>query len=233
MAGRIVKNVLLKDVVFDSKVYPRTQMNWQTSYDYANSLKTGAKFPPITLALYRNKLILVDGKHRLDAFKQCKRKTIPAEIYVKWDLKKIFVESIKRNIAHGKVLSPYEKRICIMRLRELKVSNKNISDLIQIPQEKLEHFVGQRLISSTTGDVISFEVVKSGIKHIAGRSYDETETQTISGIQRNLYIRDQLNLFGQLINLFEGDLINLENEKIQEKIYKLSKLINPLVKKVK
>ena len=232
MARRIIRQVKLKEVVFNEKVYPRANVNWQTSFDYANSLKVGAKFPPITLALFKRKLILVDGKHRLDAFKQCKKKTIFAEIFSGWDLKRIFVESIKRNISHGRMLSPFEKRKCIMRLREMKVSNSNISLLIQIPQEKIENFVGQRLISSTTGEDISLEIVKSGIKHIAGKTYDTIETQSIVGVQKEMYIKDQIYLFDQLIGLFEKGLVDLGNNKINEKILKLSKLMNLVMQRV-
>lgn len=228
MERRIVKAVALKDVVFDKTVYPRTGSYWLTSYDYSNSLKSGAKFPPITLALHDGKLILVDGKHRLEAFGSNKKKTIPAEIYTGWNMEKIFVESIKRNIAHGRVLSPYEKRLCIMKLREMKITNKDISKLIQIPYEKLGNFVGQRLISSTTGKEFDLEIIKSGIKHIAGGSYDEIETQTISGIQKNLSIGNQISLFNQLIYLLNGGLVDLNDKKIQESINKLFKLIKPL-----
>jgi len=228
MEGRI-KDVLLSDVVFDEKIYPRTHPYWQTSYDYANSLRSGAVFPPIVLALHNGKLILVDGKHRTDAFKQCKRKTIPAEVHTDWDENKIFVESIKRNIAHGKVLSPFEKRKCILKLREMKLSNEDISDLIQIPQEKIQHFVGQRLISSTTGDLINFEIVKSGMKHLAGKGFSDIEIQNISEIQRDISTGNQVTLLKQLVNLLENDMINLDHKVIQQNINKLSELIEPLV----
>ena len=232
MERRITKDVALNKVVFDKELYPRTSSYWLTSYDYSNSLKSGAKFPRITLALYNEKLILVDGKHRLEAFKTNKRKTIPTEIYMGWDRKKIFVESIKRNIAHGRVLSPYEKRLCIMKLREMRVTSKDISKLIQIPQEKIEHFVGQRLISSTTGEELNLETVssdiKSSIKHLAGSSYDEHESNIISGIQKNLSIGNQVSLFNQLVYLLEGGLVDLQDKKIQQSINKLFKLIKPL-----
>lgn len=233
MARRIVKKIKLTDVVFDEEVYPRSMVNWQTAYDYANSLKTGAKFPPITLALFKGKLILVDGKHRLDAFKQCKKKVIPAEVYMGWDKKRIFIESIQRNIAHGRVLSPYEKRKCILKLREMRISSKNISSLIQVPQDKIENFVGQRLISSTTGDMIDLEIVKSGIKHIAGRTYDVVETKSIIGVQKEMYIRDQIHLFDQLISLFEQGLVDLDDNKIKEKVLILSKLTKLVTRKAR
>lgn len=232
MGRRIIKNVALSDVVFDKELYPRTQAYWLTSFDYSNSIKAGAKFPPITLALNNGKLILVDGKHRLDAFKLCKKKIIPSEIFTGWDRKKIFVESIKRNIAHGRILSPYEKRLCILKLRVMNITNKDVSKIIQIPQEKIENFIGQRLISSTTGEEFELEIVKSGIKHLAGKSYNVIETQRISGVQKNLSIGNQLDLFNQLIYLLEGGLVDLEDNKIQQSINKLLKLIRPLKKKV-
>lgn len=233
MARRIIKEVNLKDVKFDESVYPRTSFDWRTAYDYANSLKAGAKFPPITLALFNRQLILVDGKHRLEAYKQCKQKTIKAEVFTGWDKKKIFVEAVQRNIAHGRILSPFEKRKIILKLREMKLSQKDISVLVQIPQEKIEEFVGQRLINSLTGDDETFEVVKSEIKHTAGRSYEPEEFNTVLKSQKSMRQVSQLSLLNEVIVLFEKKLIDLTDKEIVKRVLKLWKLLVLAKKEVK
>ena len=56
-----MKKIEVGKVKFDESIYPRIQPNWQTTYDYAQSMKTGAKFPPIGVALHRGQFVLIDG----------------------------------------------------------------------------------------------------------------------------------------------------------------------------
>ena len=110
--GRAIKQkVLIEEIFFDEDLYPRTQCNWQTSYDYSQSMKTGSKFPDIVLAVFNNRKYLVDGKHRIEACKLLKIKSIKAIIYTGWNKKKIFEEAIKYNITHGRDVSHYENLI--------------------------------------------------------------------------------------------------------------------------
>ncbi len=221
MARKINCSVPLKEIHLNEEVYPRVGYNWQTGYDYSQSMKTGAKFPPITLAVYNGKKIIVDGKHRYEAHKICKKKVIKAEVYVGWTLKKIFEEAIKRNIAHGRVLSPYEKRSIALKLRAMKFKDNEISQLIQVPGDKLQSFVGQRLINTMNGEVI----VKSEIKHLAGRNFNEEDFATISGNQASMYANSQVDLLDEIINLLQGGLLDKEDSEIQSRLKKLKTLL--------
>jgi ParB-like chromosome segregation protein Spo0J len=226
MAARKIKgNVPLTEIHFDEELYPRSTYNWQTSYDYAESMKVGAKFPPIILALYKNKKYLVDGKHRYEAFKLIKKKTIPAIVYTGWNNKKIFEEAVKHNIQHGRVLSPYEKRNIALKLKQWKYPAAKISDLIQVPMDKLERFIGVRLVNTLTGD-LEFEcVVKSGIKHLAGGTLSEEEFHNVQIEQKKLYIHDQIDLLNQLISLLQKGLIDRKNKKILVLLKQIKKLV--------
>ena len=148
MERQIRSKVPIKEIFFDETLYPRASYNWQTAYDYSQSMKIGAKFPPIIIAILNGKKYLVDGKHRTEATKMNKQKEIKAIVYSGWSKKKIFLEAVRTNIAHGKLLGPYDKRRIAVKLREMNVSQDQISEIIQIPQDKLENFVGQRLINT-------------------------------------------------------------------------------------
>ena len=223
--GQGTQQIDVSKVVLDESVYPRSAYSWQTSYGYSQAMLSGAKFPPIVLALSNNKLILVDGKHRLEAYKMLKKSTIEAEIYSGWDKKRIFVEAIKRNVSHGRSLSPFEKRQCILKLREFNISEKEVSQLVSVPQEKIEHFVGQRLISSTTGDDIDYEIVKSSLKHLAGREYAPEETGVIQSVQTQLNGESQVTIFDNLIDMLENGLVNFDSPIILKRIKKLSEIL--------
>ncbi|MCK5293906.1 MAG: hypothetical protein KAJ49_04590, partial [Arcobacteraceae bacterium] len=179
---------------------------------------SGSKFPPITLALYKNKKYLVDGKHRYEAHKLLKKDKITAEIFTGWSKKKIFEEAIKRNVAHGQVLSPYEKRLIILRLRKMKYKNIDICNLVNVPQDKLQNFVGQRLVSSTTGKTIIDTVIKSAFKHRAGGQYSQKEIEEMEEAQGQFSTRSQIFLVKQLVEMFNNNLIDFNDEQIYEKL---------------
>lgn len=221
-----LKNIELNKIKVDEELYPRSQVVWQVYYDYAESMKTGAKFPPITLALHRRRLILVDGLHRIEAYKLRKKKTIQAEIHTGWSYDRIFEEAVRRNIQHGKALSPYEKRRIALKLRHMRYSLKDVSKLIQVPFDKLEDFIGQRMISATTGkDLIGREIiVKNPLKHLAGQKFKRRDFEAIKEAQKG-HVRDQIGLLKDLISLLKNGLLDTSNKKVNELLEELKLLI--------
>lgn len=210
---KTIQKIEIAKIKVDEDLYPRTQMNWQTAYDYAQSMRAGAKFPPIVVALFKGSFILVDGNHRLNANKQLKETEIEAEINIGWNRKKIFEEAIKANISHGKVLSPYEKRRIALKLRQLRYSDKSISQLIQVPFDKLSGFVEQRLVNTLTGETI----VKSEVKHLAGYAIQES-AKDFEKESKRMFANDQLNLIANLLDLISKRLIDLDNAKVINKL---------------
>jgi len=237
MGRTIMSDVKVEDVFFDEELYPRSHYNWQTGYDYSQSMRCGAEFPPIILALLNDKKYLVDGKHRLEAHKLNKTEMIKAIIYTGWDKKKIFTESVKANIAHGRVLSPYEKRKIALKLIEMEMSNENVSKLIQVPEDKLENFISSRLVNSITGENASSDnnvelakeigksILKSGLKHLAETTMSKEELVEMEAAQKNFYMMNQKSLLKQLIKIIEEDLFDKNDLEVAELVDKLKILL--------
>jgi len=221
VARKITTTIPLAEIYFEEEVYPRTQPSWQTSYIYSQNMLSGSKFPPITLALFNGKKYLVDGKHRYEAHKLLKKKVIKVEIFSGWTKRKIFEEAIIRNVAHGQVLSPYEKRKLILRLRAMKYKDRQISRLINVPQDKLVSFVGQRLVSTTTGKVIVDTVIKSAFKHKAGGQYSQEEINIMENTAGQTRYHGQVTIFNQVVELFENNLVDLDNKIIYQDLIKI------------
>ncbi len=235
MARRIKQKVLISEIFFDEDLYPRNLYNWQTGYDYSQSMKTGSKFPDIILAIYNNKKYLVDGKHRIEAYKLLKIKEVDAIIHVGWNRKKIYTQAVKANISHGRVLSPYEKRMIAMKLLEFEYKNSEISKIIQVPLDKLERFVTQRSVNVLTGvstedsassaQKIAKMIVKSGAGHYSGTTLDLKQASNIESVQRNWNMHSQVDLLKQVIDLIENNFLDLQNSKVLEKFNYLRNLI--------
>jgi hypothetical protein len=64
-------------VEWDPTIYPRAKWSTSTIGRYKDALESGAEFPPIVLEA--DTMRLLDGKHRLEAYKQAGRQEIPAE----------------------------------------------------------------------------------------------------------------------------------------------------------
>lgn len=222
-----LKNIELSKITFDEEIYPRSQVVWQVAYDYSESMKVGSNFPPIVLALHRRRLVLVDGMHRIDAHKLLKKNTIKAEIYTGWNYRRIFEEAVRRNIQHGKPLSPFEKRRIALKLRQMNYNFKEVSKIIQVSFDKIEDFVSQRMISATTGKTLVDRetIVKSPLKHLAGRTFKRRDFEAIQETQKGIYVRDQINLLKDLINLLKNGLLDTSNKRVNELMEELKILI--------
>jgi len=237
MARTITTTVKLEEVYFDEQLYPRSHYDWRTVYDYSESMKAGAKFPPIILALLNGKKYLVDGKHRFEASKNLKLKSIKAIVYTGWNKDRIFKESVRANITHGRSLSPYEKRRIALRLMEMKCQKAEISDLICVSEDKLENFVAQRLVNTLTGEPVDYQeveetareigraILKSGVKQFAGKVLDDGDFSYIKDTQKNINISSQYNLLEQVVYLLKKNLIDKENKKVMILLKQLKKLL--------
>lgn len=216
-------NVLaITEIVQDKSVYPRHHYGWQTAYDYAMSMKAGAKFPAIVVAEYAGNKYLVDGKHRIEAYKINKEKFVQCKILKGLSKQQIYLEAIKRNIANGRPLSPYDKVKVIVDLRKMKITDAEISKVICIPITKIENFVVSRITNDITGEEI---ILKAPTSTLAG----QTVPVGFEAIQRPFSANGQMAIIDQAIRLFELKAINLKSKALVNKLKVLRKLIEKAV----
>lgn len=71
-------NLALAAVEWDPKIYPRARWSTATVERYAEAIGAGDQFPPLVLERGTNRLL--DGKHRLEAYKRAE----VAEVAVEW-----------------------------------------------------------------------------------------------------------------------------------------------------
>lgn len=222
MAQAQSRVLAITEIVQDKSVYPRHHYGWQTSYDYAMSMKAGAEFPPIVVAEYAGKHYLVDGKHRIEAYKINKDNFVQCEILKGLSKQDIYLEAIKRNIANGRPLSPYDKAKVIVDLRKMKITDAEISKVVCIPVTKIENFVVSRITNDITGEEI---ILKAPTSTLAGQTVQEGFDE----LQRPFSTNGQMAVIDQAIRLFETKAINLKNRAIVNKLKTLRKLIEKAV----
>lgn len=228
------KLIDVKSVITDKELYPREGWNHFTAFTYSQAMLAGAKFPPIVVALSNGKYILVDGKHRLEAKVILKQDKIEAEVVAGWSRKQIYEEAVKRNTSHGKPLSVYERRKVGLRLRNWQYPPNKISELINVPMDKLTTFIEQRLTNAITGQTITSAtssqtprkaeqvILKTGIRN--AQNMDLTMEQ-IDDVQEGLYAGSQRSLLTQLIKIVKSNLLQ-KDKKTQKLIVELKELLN-------
>ena len=72
------KLLRIDEVKIDDRVYPRASIDSYVIAKYVKAMKSGSVFPPIIVAKYEGKYLLVDGAHRLTTNKQLKNTHIEA-----------------------------------------------------------------------------------------------------------------------------------------------------------
>ena len=245
MKTQIIK---IDSIVRKQELYPRTQVSWYVAYKYSEAMKAGAKFPPITVAFLDGKYILVDGWHRINAFKKNGETHTQAEVLKGIDEQQIYIEAVKRNDAHGFPLSAYELRKAALLMQKWGIEPIEISKAIRVPLDKMEMFVAKSITNIATGERIALkkslehlsskttlevsdDVLHGGIQPIQDKPQDyEKDLQAVEMVQRTLGGRNQADIIDELILLIENNLLDLENEEVREGLNKLSTLLGIVLK---
>jgi len=212
----------IKDLIRDEKLYPRNKLDPIMVYKYTQSFRAGAKFPPVTVALYRKQYYLLDGWHRVSAFEANKEKYIQTEILTGLDRDKMYVEAVKRNIIHGHALTSNEITRAITRMREMQISPAEISKIVSIPMDKVEPFVAKRITNTATGEVV---FLKRGVHNLNRTTLTDEEVadvNTLSGMSQNALLSD-------LITITKNGLLDVSNTNTMRQVRTLYTLLEGII----
>jgi len=214
MKAKIIK---IEDVRIEKETYPRLNVDWITSARYYNAIRAGAKFPAITVARIKKDFYLVDGAHRLKAFKDNKATHVQVEVLEGLNKKQIYVEAVRRNAMHGRQFSTQEIVKIAITLQDWKLSQQAISELIRIPATEIKSFVAKRLTSIYgTNEEIP---LKAPLRNFASVQVSEDFNQErISGTS-------QSQILDALIFMVENNQIETGNALVMRKLGKLNKLL--------
>jgi len=216
------KIIQIEKAICDKEMYPRNLVDWVTSYRYAKAMQSGSKFPPITVASSLwGKLIVVDGFHRLEAYKKNKETHIEVEILKGLDKQQIFVEGVKRNIGHGRQFNSQERTRIILTLEKWKMSQEVISEIIRIPTNDLQPFVAKRMTRiMETQEIIP---LKSIIRNLSKGDVNEEPEQDYFAN------RNQLQVLNTLIILLKNKYIDIDSKIVMEKLNEIKKLLEDYI----
>lgn len=213
----------IDELVMDKKYYPRMNVGWQTVASYANAMKIGDKFPPIKVGILDNKKILVDGWHRVGAHKLNKEEFIQGESEKYKNERDLFIDAARLNSRHGRPYSVQERIDVIRRLEKMEVPVFQIESILGIKMDKWEKMKMNRIVFKPSGEEV---VLKASLipSKVSGIPEDIEELQkTMVGVT------SQTAFLDQLIHMLDNDFLDLENDKIVERLQLLNEKINSLL----
>ncbi len=140
------EQVEISKIVFDEDIYPRMEYSQIMASTYMYAMKSGNKFPPVQLGLYKKKLYLVDGKHRIEAAKLLKETMIAAQVTEYKTKHEMLKAALAANI-HGKQLTFTDKTKVFEKLRSAGESDDEIGRLLGVPKENFSVFL-DRLVTA-------------------------------------------------------------------------------------
>lgn len=126
-----IQKLKIDDIKYLKELYPRFEADNYTINQYRQSIEM---LPPILVA--RNN-VLVDGYHRLLAYKLEGKKEIDVEFFDSQDEKEILIEAIRRNSVHGRQLRMEEKGKLAPRLYKMGISIEKIKDILAVCERKI------------------------------------------------------------------------------------------------
>jgi hypothetical protein len=213
-------------LVIDYNLYPRGDVDSQNIHYLTRALEAGHKLPPIVVE--RKTKRIVDGVHRWHAHRKFSGKDDVEIECIQKDYrneKEFFLDAARYNNAHGVQLTTFDRVKCVIKAKELKISNKDIADALAITPKQLvkisEERIG-RVRIWREGDKPSPEVpLKRTIKHMAGKALTQKQmgyNDKLSGMNPSFYIN-------QLLMLIDGDLVDMADEELMKKLDELQKAI--------
>jgi len=199
-AGR-ERIVRIADIHVDEELYPRHKMNWMTVYRYAEAMKAGAVFPPIVVGTVeedeQGRLWLVDGLHRLEAYKKLGESHVKAIMKRYKRFGELFADAVKLNMVHGLPLSAQDIVRCIDKLKEFGYTREEISELMKIPVDDIVR-LEPRIVVTPTGEKRYLKSIQYRIAQRVGLG------KALAIKDDKLHVRTVRQLLDQLIAILEA-----------------------------
>jgi hypothetical protein len=207
----------IEELTFDPKIYPRMKTSWLTAYQYAQAMKAGAVFPPITVGVFKGKNYVVDGWHRVEAKKLLRQEYIHAHVKKFKTLREMFTEAVRLNSIHGKPLTIQEKVRIIDQLEKFGVERAEISGIVGVPIEKISAFKA-RIVRLPDGTPIYTKAITMKVAEKSGGDPTAVDQSKFIG-------RDLNAILTQLIEMIQSGIYPFEDKTVGELTLKLFGLI--------
>ena len=214
-----MKNAILKirEIEIDEKLYPRNEFIENVAKEYADAMNSGEAFPPIYVALYKKKYLLVDGRHRVEANK------IRGERYIQCNIKdnfpdegSIYLAAVRANLRHGVRFGKQDKIKIGYTLKQMGYDTGDISKLTGLTVKKIEKVILPKLGKIT----VTSKVKKGKYPRVIKERIRQKEPINILSRKEEAFINEtnkaewQILKLQETLNYIKTEKIDVENKKV-------------------
>lgn len=213
-----MKRIKLAELVIDHDIYPRININPKNVQDLTEAHTSGVELPPIIID--RKSKRIVDGVHRFkmylkilgeDGEIEVVEKAYPSEAAM-------FLDAMKYNAPHGLKMDACDQTRCLIIAERLSIPLEAVAGALHMPIEKL----GELRVHRTAKDAGGLTIpIKQTIRHMAGKKFTKRQEEAndrLSGMNQSFYAN-------QLIELIESKMLDVEDEKLLDRLRHLHGLL--------
>ena len=213
------KIMKLAELVLDYDVYPRPSLDSTHVSAMLEALESDAEFPAL-IACEKTKRV-VDGFHRIRAFERAGIDEHTVELRRYASDAELVADAIRLNVTHGRRLTPYDRARCLLLAEKFGIDDKTVANAMNMTLERLGEIRSTRFATTKDGPI----ALKRTIRHMAGRKLNKRQVEAnrrLSGMNAVFYVN-------QIIELLEADLLNMDDERLAERLTKLHGLLDARV----
>lgn len=213
------KEVAIADLVLDHSLYPRAQVSSVTVSQLADAIQAGSVLPPIRVD--RETMRVIDGFHRVKAHKHLGLETIAAQLEIVVSDADFFERAVAANSAHGSRFAPYDYARILQRAMELGLERERVAVVLRATPVRLEEVERGYFALMGSQPVPT----KRTIAHMCGRQLTPAQVETnkkLGGMNQFFYVN-------QLLLLIDNDLIDWDNPKLLEGLYRLAQRLGDVL----
>jgi hypothetical protein len=219
-----MKKVKVGELVVDFSIYPRSDVDSQHITYMAEALDAGVHFPPIVIEKGSNRI--VDGVHRTRMFKSRCGDDYEVEVIEKTYKNEpaLLLDAIRLNAGHGRTLTMHDRTHCILLAAKMEVPEDELASALCMTVEKVGALRVDRIGTLHVGQTTRSIPLKRTIRHMAGKSLTKGQSEAndrLSGMNQVFYVN-------QVILLIESKLLNMDDEKLLERLGILASLLKKL-----
>ena len=126
----------IEQIIVDPALYPRERVYAANVMALVHAIEAGETLPPIVVGKRDKAFVLLDGAHRLEAYRVLVRKDV-AVIVSGVPPKEFFAEAVRLNAAHGLRLTEAEKISAADRLQDMGYRDAAISRIVMMPVDPI------------------------------------------------------------------------------------------------
>lgn len=219
-----MKKILkINEIRVDEKLYPRERVEKNRVEEYSKAMKDGDIFPDIQIALFKGQYLLVDGRHRLEAYRENGHEYLQTDVISNYPNKRqIYLAAVKANLHHGQRLNERDKVKIAMTMEEMKFDSLDISKLLHIDLKKMDTAIHGKINRITFGKKVEEGKIKRVIE----------EEQTEQGEKREIMTKteEEISTLDFFLAFITASDFGYNKKEIRERLTAINKIINELIK---